>query len=77
MEDVLTPYYQAEAVIIPEQTAGEQKRAFNIDDRVFHEKFGNGTVLEIEGDKLLVDFDKNDRKKVMAGFVHKAERTLE
>ncbi len=43
--------------------------AFTIGDRVFHKKFGYGEVMEIEGDKLVIEFDKAGEKKVVAGFV--------
>ncbi len=38
-------------------------------DRVFHQKFGYGTVLETEGDKLAVRFDKAGEKHLVARFV--------
>ena len=38
-------------------------------DRVFHQKFGYGTVLDTEGDKLEVAFDKAGEKRVVAGYV--------
>jgi DNA helicase-2/ATP-dependent DNA helicase PcrA len=37
--------------------------------RVFHQKFGYGTVVAVEGSKLEVDFDQADIKKIMADFV--------
>jgi len=37
--------------------------------RIFHRKFGYGTVAEVEGDRLDIDFDKAGRKKVIASFV--------
>jgi DNA helicase-2/ATP-dependent DNA helicase PcrA len=43
--------------------------AFAMDDRVFHPKFGYGTVAGIEGDKLDVDFDKAGVKKIVARFI--------
>ena len=42
---------------------------FNIGDRVFHQKFGNGNVAAIEGNKLTIDFDRAGQKKVLDGFV--------
>jgi len=42
--------------------------AFDIGDRVFHQKFGYGHVQEIEGDKLAVAF-ATGVKKIVAGFV--------
>jgi DNA helicase-2/ATP-dependent DNA helicase PcrA len=44
---------------------------FGRGDRVFHEKFGPGTVEDIEGDKLTIAFDKSGVKKVMASFLEK------
>ena len=37
--------------------------------RVFHEKFGYGTVAEIEGNKLEIDFEVAGRKRVMDSFI--------
>ncbi|HTU11799.1 MAG TPA: UvrD-helicase domain-containing protein [Allosphingosinicella sp.] len=37
--------------------------------RVFHSKFGYGTVAEIEGNKLEIDFEKAGRKRVLDSFV--------
>lgn len=41
-------------------------------DRVFHQKFGYGLVRAIEGNKLVVAFDKAGEKKVIDTFVEKA-----
>jgi DNA helicase II / ATP-dependent DNA helicase PcrA len=43
--------------------------AFTEGDRVFHQKFGYGAVVGIEGDKLDIRFDKAGEKKVVARFV--------
>ncbi|MEM1066621.1 MAG: UvrD-helicase domain-containing protein, partial [Pseudomonadota bacterium] len=43
-------------------------------DRVFHAKFGYGTIMGIEGDKLDIEFDKAGAKKVVAKFVVPADR---
>ena len=40
--------------------------------RVYHEKFGFGTVVNEEGDKLDISFDRHGRKKVMAQFLSDA-----
>ncbi len=37
--------------------------------RVFHEKFGHGTIAAIEGNKLEIDFEHAGRKKVLDSFV--------
>ncbi len=47
--------------------------AFTEGDRVFHKKFGYGTVEAIEGDKLEIAFDKAGVKHVVAGFVVAAD----
>lgn len=43
---------------------------FNVGDRVFHQKFGNGNISVIDGNKLTIDFDKAGQKKVLDGFVN-------
>ena len=47
--------------------------AFTEGERVFHQKFGYGTVVGIEGDKLAIAFDKAGEKKVVASFVTPAD----
>jgi len=47
--------------------------AHTVGERVFHEKFGYGAILGIEGDKLEVEFDKAGVKKVVARFISGAE----
>ncbi len=44
---------------------------FNVGDRVFHMKFGNGNITTIEGNKLTIDFDRAGQKRVLDGFVEK------
>jgi DNA helicase-2/ATP-dependent DNA helicase PcrA len=43
---------------------------YKVGDRVFHDKFGGGTVVAVSDGRLEIDFDKAGLKKVMAGFVH-------
>ncbi len=38
-------------------------------ERVFHDKFGYGEVVEVEGNKLLITFDKAGQKRVIDSFV--------
>ena len=45
---------------------------FAIGDRVFHQKFGYGTVRSNDGGKLEIDFEKAGTKKVMESFVEPA-----
>ncbi len=43
--------------------------AHEVGARVFHQKFGYGTVEAVEGDKLTIEFEKAGRKNVVARFV--------
>jgi DNA helicase II / ATP-dependent DNA helicase PcrA len=45
--------------------------AFRAGDRVFHQKFGNGNVAHVEGNKLTIYFDHAGEKKVVDSFVQK------
>ncbi|MEO0655379.1 MAG: UvrD-helicase domain-containing protein [Pseudomonadota bacterium] len=48
--------------------------AFTQGDRVFHQKFGYGHVMGVEGDKLDIEFEKAGSKKVVAKFIVAADR---
>ncbi len=48
-------------------------KEFKVNQRVFHIKFGYGRVVDVEGDKLEINFDHTGIKKVMRSFVEKAE----
>jgi DNA helicase-2/ATP-dependent DNA helicase PcrA len=41
-------------------------------DRIFHQKFGYGRVLRVDGNKLTIDFDKAGEKRVLDSFVERA-----
>ena len=47
--------------------------AHTVGERVFHQKFGYGAILGIEGDKLEIEFEKAGVKKVVARFVSAAD----
>lgn len=51
------------------KSVADTPSAFSIGDRVFHQKFGNGNISAIEGNKLTIDFDKAGQKRVLDGFV--------
>jgi DNA helicase-2/ATP-dependent DNA helicase PcrA len=55
----------------PSFTAQDSGTAFVIGDRVFHQKFGMGNVIIVDGDKLEIAFDRAGHKKVVSGFVSK------
>jgi DNA helicase II / ATP-dependent DNA helicase PcrA len=44
---------------------------FTLGDRVFHQKFGNGNVTAIDGNKLTIAFDKAGEKRVVDSFVER------
>ncbi|SDA86075.1 ATP-dependent helicase [Mesorhizobium qingshengii] len=51
------------------KSVADKPSAFSVGDRVFHQKFGNGNISAIEGNKLTIDFDKAGQKRVLDGFV--------
>ncbi len=57
---------QIDGELIASSSAGS---AFAEGARVFHAKFGTGTVATVDGNKLTVDFDKAGRKMVLESFV--------
>ncbi|MBL4789545.1 MAG: UvrD-helicase domain-containing protein [Kordiimonadaceae bacterium] len=42
---------------------------FAVGERIFHEKFGYGTIEDVEGNKLLIAFEKAGTKRVVDSFV--------
>jgi DNA helicase-2/ATP-dependent DNA helicase PcrA len=51
-----------------EDRAGPES-AFNIGERIFHQKFGYGRITSIDGNKLEIAFEKAGTKKVVDSFV--------
>ncbi len=51
------------------KSVSDSPSAFHVGDRVFHQKFGNGNISAIDGNKLTIDFDRAGQKKVLDGFV--------
>jgi hypothetical protein len=51
------------------EEASEQQEESMLGKRVFHQKFGYGKVLEIDGEKLKIKFEKSDVKTLMKNFV--------
>ena len=51
----------------------ESERGFGPGDKVFHQKFGTGTVVTTDGNKLDIKFDKAGRKKVIDSFVTRVD----
>ena len=44
---------------------------YAVGERVFHQKFGNGNVTAIDGNKLTVAFDRAGEKRVVNSFVQR------
>ncbi|OWK28713.1 ATP-dependent helicase [Sphingomonas mucosissima] len=54
----------------PSVSLGNKGRSdLSVGQRVFHQKFGYGTIESIEGNKLEIDFEKAGHKRVMDSFV--------
>jgi DNA helicase II / ATP-dependent DNA helicase PcrA len=45
---------------------------FALGERIFHQKFGYGRILRVDGNKLTIDFDKAGEKRVLDSFVERA-----
>jgi DNA helicase-2/ATP-dependent DNA helicase PcrA len=44
---------------------------YAVGDRVFHQKFGNGNVTHVDGNKLTIAFDRAGEKRVVDSFVER------
>jgi len=63
----LGPALQEGANVI---TLGRPGRSdLTLSQRVFHQEFGYGTIAQIEGNKLEIDFEQAGRKRVLDSFV--------
>jgi DNA helicase-2/ATP-dependent DNA helicase PcrA len=59
----------------PVPRRGEEVRkvgSFAVGDRVFHQKFGYGSITDVEDNKLSIHFDVAGDKKVMDAYVERA-----
>ena len=66
------PLIEGRATRISEPIPGSAGK-YQSGDRVFHQKFGYGTVGAVSDDKLSIHFDKAGSKMVIANFVTKAD----
>ncbi len=48
-----------------------QAQHFVVGDRVFHQKFGYGDVIDTEGDQTVVEFDLAEEKRIHSSFLKK------
>ncbi|PEQ13430.1 DNA helicase II [Novosphingobium sp. PC22D] len=67
-----TPRRVAENTRSAASFAAKPRTDIAIGDRVFHEKFGYGTVAGQEGNKLEIDFEQAGRKRLIDSFVRPA-----
>jgi DNA helicase-2/ATP-dependent DNA helicase PcrA len=60
--------------IIEGQLVARETEGKNIERgaRVFHQKFGYGRVIHVDGNKLTIDFDKAGEKRVLDSFIELA-----
>ena len=67
--------YQSEPSVSSSRLDRTEKRSidgtFTTGDIVFHNKFGQGTIIHIDGQKLDINFDHAGQKRVMDSFVEK------
>jgi DNA helicase-2/ATP-dependent DNA helicase PcrA len=59
---------EGQARVLTSERPG-RNQPLEIGQRIFHEKFGYGRVLAVEGNKLEIAFDKAGTKKVIDSFV--------
>ena len=62
-----TPMLIEGQLIASEVTGG----GFEEGERVFHQKFGYGRIVRIDGNKLTIDFEKAGEKRVIDTFVER------
>ncbi len=68
-ERLMTQPREARSPVIDAQAVS----AHTVGERVFHQKFGYGAILGIDGDKLEIEFEKAGVKKVVARFITGAD----
>jgi len=64
------PVIEGEARII--ESVPRENPRYRVGTRVFHQKFGYGSVSRVEGERLTIAFDQTGEKKVVASFVKPA-----
>ncbi|MEO8723093.1 MAG: 3'-5' exonuclease, partial [Sphingobium sp.] len=56
----------------PAATPPKARTDISMGGRIFHQKFGYGTIAAIDGNRLEIDFDQSGRKRVIDSFVQPA-----
>jgi DNA helicase-2/ATP-dependent DNA helicase PcrA len=54
------------------RAAEGDKPDLSIGQRVFHQKFGYGRIVAVDGNKLDIEFEKAGPKKVLDSFIEAA-----
>ena len=62
---------QGEGRLVATSDPNAGSGAYKAGDRVFHIKFGGGSVSSVEGNKLTVAFDQAGEKRVLESFVER------
>ena len=44
-----------------------------IGEVVYHQKFGRGVILSVDGEKLEIEFDNHGIKRVISSYITKTE----
>ncbi len=52
--------------------ASSESASYKRGERVLHQKFGAGTITDVDGNKLTIEFDEAGRKRVVDSFVDRA-----
>ncbi|MGC1305274.1 MAG: UvrD-helicase domain-containing protein [Caulobacteraceae bacterium] len=63
---------EGEGRLVATSAPGPNGSAYKRGDKVFHQKFGPGLVIGVEGNKLTVNFSKAGEKRVLDNFVERA-----
>ena len=64
------PIIDGEAKLVAR--TGASDATYELGARVFHDKFGYGAVMFVEGSKLTINFEASGEKKVIDNFVRAA-----
>jgi len=64
-------WQQNNKIPITKTDSNEKKGNFQLKERIFHQKFGYGKITDIDADRVTVDFEKTDKKKLLISFIEK------
>ena len=54
-----------------ELSSNQTSSEYVLGERVFHQKFGYGAIIDIDGSKLEIEFEKAGNKKVLDSFIQR------